>query len=224
LRFASQILTISQFTKNEIIKFLGIPAKKVKVIYLGVGREFRRVTDRRRLTKVMKKFRLQTPFLFYAGSLSPRKNILRLVMAFHALVERIPHHLYLVSGRRWNAPNIEHYIKQNDLEHRIHLLPHLEDYDLISFYSLASAFIYPTLYEGFGLPVIEALACGCIPVVSRSIPAREIVKKNVIYVDPTRVNSISAGLANGVQKKAFKSPLVKRWEKVAEEYLLAFAS
>jgi len=172
-RWADKIMAISNFTKSEIIKFFDIDSKKIFVNYLGVSSDYKKISNPRELERVTKKYQLERPFIFYVGSLSPRKNILRTVQAFEKIKDKIPHMFYLISSRNWGATAVYEYI-DTYLSDRVKIIEGVPEKDLIVIYNLADALIFPSLYEGFGLPIIEANACGCKVVTSDSTSCSEI--------------------------------------------------
>lgn len=176
LIFANKIIAISNFTKNEIIKFYPLIKKdKIVVEHLKPNSIFKKIIDKKKINEVIKKYNLKLPFIFYCGSISPRKNILSLLRAFNEIKEEIPHNLYLLSSRQWNA---EKELKMvAELSPRVRIIKDVPDKDLVVFYSVADLFVYPSLYEGFGLPIKEAEACGC-KVVTNNFGAMKEISKN----------------------------------------------
>lgn len=225
LPFAHKIMSISKFTKSEIVKFTKVPSNKIEVIYLGVNEKFKKIKDKNELKKVKDKYELKMPFAFYAGSLSPRKNLLRLVKAFNKIKDNVPHTLYLVCGKKWNTEGVQEYILSNKLDKRVIILPFISESELLSFYSLADAFLYPSLYEGFGLPIIEAQACGCPVLTSSTTSCGEISSNAVIKCNPLSVNDISEKLLKILKEKNiyYLNPdLIKKkysWKKTATKLM-----
>lgn len=228
LPFAHTVIAISKFTASELKKFLNIPEKKLLVIHHGVGKEFKKNTNQKILKKIQKKYSLRLPFIFYSGSLSPRKNIMRLLKAFHGLNKTIPHTLYIASGKKWNTSEVFQYVKVNRLEKRIIFLPFLQEKELISFYSMAEAFLYPSLYEGFGLPIIEAQACGLPVLTSNTTSCKEIAGMGYSTVNPENIKEIQTGIQNILTKKEYTKKLIQlgyknsqrySWEKSAKKLL-----
>lgn len=223
LKFSDVIIAISEFTKKEIIKLLNIPAAKIKVIYLGVSNEFSRIHNQRKLDAVIKSFNLKLPFVFYNGSLSPRKNILRLIQAFELAKNQISHHLYLVAGKRWNSQEVLDYIEEHQLSDRVHLLPFISEKDLVGFYSLATAFVYPSLYEGFGLPIIEAQSCECPVITSNTTSCLEISQNSALLINPQSVHELSEAILKLTLAKDNKY-LVHKGQKNAQRFSWEFTS
>lgn len=195
LKFAKQILAISQFTKDEIIKlYPQINPDKIIVQHLKISSTFKKITDQKKIQQVINKYGLQLPFIFYCGSISPRKNILSLLRAFQAVQSQLSHRLYLLSSRQWNAQE-EMKIIEDDHGKRIRIISDVSDEELVVFYSIADLFVYPSLYEGFGLPIKEAEACGC-KVLCADIPTSREIGRSILIFEP---NS-ERGLARKILK------------------------
>lgn len=204
--YADKIITVSNFTKQEIIKLFKIPEEKIVVNYHGVSTIYQTITDTNRLLHVRSRYNLQLPFIFYVGSLSPRKNILRALSAFNAIKSKIPHHFYLISSSSWNAEDIYVYIDKH-LSDRVRIIENVSDNDLVMFYNQADALIYLSLYEGFGMPVLEALASGCPVLASENTPCMEIIEPNshLIPVNPLDLIEIKKGINDIVKVRNTKS-------------------
>ncbi|HMO82813.1 MAG TPA: glycosyltransferase family 1 protein [Candidatus Paceibacterota bacterium] len=199
---ADKTIAVSKHTKKDIVNILGTPEKKICVIYEGVEKKFRRETDLEKLSDTLCKFKIKKPFLFYCGSLSPRKNMLRVMQAFQQLKDQIPHNIYLAGGQSWNDREVTEYISRN-LSNRVFRIGHLTDAELIVLYSTADLFLYPSLYEGFGLPILEAQACGCPVLTSNRTSCPEIAGDNAaVIVDPFSVKDISDNLLTILQNQA----------------------
>lgn len=187
LKFADKIISISQFTKDEIMKFYPKTNKqKIKVQHLAISEIYKKVTDQKKINEIIEKYDLKLPFMFYCGSISPRKNILNLLKAFQSIQNKIPHQLYLLSSRNWNSRK-EITIVENNFEKRIRIISNVTDKELAVFYSIADLFIYPSLYEGFGLPIKEAEACGC-KVLCADIPTSREVSSKVAFFNLDKNN------------------------------------
>ena len=199
-RVADKIMAISKFTKSEIIKFFNIPDEKIFVNYLGVSDRYKVIMDKKILNKVEKKYNLQLPFIFYVGSLSPRKNILRALKAFNKVKDDVPYMFYLISSRSWNAQEIYDYIDEN-LKDRVRIMENVSEDELIALYNMADTLIYPSLYEGFGLPIIEALATECQVITSSSSSCGEIGNNLAMLVDPKSVNELAKAMKSDWKSK-----------------------
>ena len=162
-RRARAVVTVSETARSELVAALRLPPEKVHVVYGAAPQGFGVVRDKQILASARRKYRLPPRFVLSVGTLEPRKNILRLVRA-HQRAQRlgVEHALVLVGPRGWHTRDLDRALATSD---SLHLLGYVPTEDLPALYSLASAFAYPSLYEGFGLPVVEAMACGT-PVVA----------------------------------------------------------
>lgn len=161
---ATHILADSQATKDDLMSVWQVLAGKITVLYSGVDNMFRPVTDNKEQAAVRQKYGLdQTPYLFSVSTLQPRKNYQMLIRAFKPIAANWPHNLVIAGGKGWLYEQILAEVAQQELTGRVHFLGFVDDRDLPALYSQATLFLFPSLYEGFGLPPLEAMACG-VPV------------------------------------------------------------
>jgi len=202
-RRARVILTVSDYSKDRIVNVLEAPPSKVRVIYPGVDARFS-PQDSDAIRAVREKYRLPERFILTLGSLEPRKNLHRLVRAWAALSgrERLP---LVIAGGLGGKRVFGNYDYKALLTHdSIRLLGYVADEDLPGLYSAADVFVYASLVEGFGLPPVEALACGSRVVTSNNSAMRETSEGLAVLVDPFSVEDITRGL-----KRALDSPLTR---------------
>ena len=163
---ASHLLADSKATKRDLIDIWQIPATKITVLYSGVSAAFRPITDGDMLAGVRLKYNLgQAPYLLSVGTIQPRKNYQMLIRAFQPVAARWPHNLVIAGGKGWLYDDVLAEIERQGLHGRVHFIGFAEDADLPALYSGATLFVFPSLYEGFGLPLLEAMACG-LPVIT----------------------------------------------------------
>jgi glycosyltransferase involved in cell wall biosynthesis len=225
-RFSAVDLTVSEFTASRMRELLKIKPEKIRVIKEGVEGAFRKIEDKKELDRVSRKYDLHYPFFFYSGSLSPRKNMQAVVDAFSRIKKDIPHYIYFTGCDSWNDRGVYFDIDRLQLNGRVKVLGHLTDEELIAMYNLADCYLYPSLYEGFGLPILEAQACGC-PLITSDIPScREVAGDGALIVDPRDVNAIADAMVKVTTDKALRRKLVKKglanckqysWEKTVRE-------
>ena len=165
VHWADRVVTDSEHTRRDIVRLLGVPAERIAVIPLGVDAAFRRVTDAEALATVRERYELPVAFILYVGTLEPRKGLDTLVDAYAALADTLPHDLVIAGKRGWYTEALFTQVRHLGLEHRVRFTDYVADADLPALYSRATAFAFPSRYEGFGLPPLEAMACGT-PVVS----------------------------------------------------------
>ena len=219
------IICVSNFTQERVNTLLGL--HKTKVIYEGVEDSFFYRGEKEQ-DYVLKKYNISKPFLFYIGSMSPRKNIERIVDAFYEIQDTIKHNLYLIGGYSWNDKQILNKINSDNYSKKIKKIGHIEELDLPAIYSAADALVYPSLYEGFGLPIVEAQACKCLVITSNIGAMKEIVGVGGILVDPFNVNDISKAMLTTCKHMNTRDKLItngtkniKRfsWEKFTKELI-----
>ena len=223
---STQVITDSLFSQREIEKHLAFPAEKMKVISLGVDHEwFNNQGKEDHLISL--KYTLPKDFILFIGNVKPHKNLPRLLLAFEKTLD-FRHHLVVV-GRNEQAlrgDDLRVFLeKRPTLKEKIHFLGFVPAEDLPPLYRLAKAFTMPSLYEGFGLPILEAMSCGCPVLAANRASLPEIAGPHAIYVNPEDVEDIARGLKEVLTKGA---ELTKggvawsrqfSWDKAAEEHL-----
>jgi glycosyltransferase involved in cell wall biosynthesis len=231
-RRADAIITVSQSSRREIMRLLGIPPQKIHVVYEAADPCFRPVTDLRQRAEVRARYGLPDRFLLSVGTLEPRKNLCRLVDAFEALVDADPalrhDQLVFVGERGWQCDGIIRRIDRLKERGKAVELGYVPIADLPAIYSLAQAVAYPSLYEGFGLPVLEAMACGVPVLTSDCSSLSEIAGSAALLVDPESTEAIRSGLGRILKEKDLACDLAGRgldhvrnfsWKTAAEETL-----
>ena len=198
VRRATHILADSESPRQDLVRLWGVPPERITVLYSGVEPRFRPVEDPERQAQVRARYGLGPwPFVLTVGTVQPRKNYPRLIEAFAILVREgiFPQgHLVIVGEQGWKAEGTFEAIRRSGLMDRIHWLGFVADEDLPALYSAASAFVLVSRYEGFGLPALEAMACGTPVVASRTSSLPEVVGDAGILVDPESVEEIAQGL------------------------------
>jgi glycosyltransferase involved in cell wall biosynthesis len=185
VRRATHILADSQATKNDLVELWNVSEEKVTVLLSGVGEAFRPIADKPQLELVRRKYNLgQQPYLFSVSTLQPRKNYQLLIRAFRPVADEYPHNLVIAGGKGWMFRQITAEIKKQGLEDRVKLIGFADDSDLPSLYSEASLFVFPSLYEGFGLPLLEAMACGVPVIASDASSLPEVAGDAALLLSP----------------------------------------
>jgi glycosyltransferase involved in cell wall biosynthesis len=222
------IIADSQNTKNDCIKYLGIPEEKIKVIYLAPDSIYQPINNKQEIREqVCKKYNIEFPFILYTGTLEKRKNIPILIKAFYKLKKMgISHKLLIVGKKGWKYDDIFKTIKTLNLQKDIMFTGYVPKEDLVKFYNLADLFVYPSLYEGFGLPPLEAMACGCPVITSNTSSLPEVVKDAGIMFNPYCVDElvkimyevlIDESLRIELSRKGLERAKLFNWRKTAEE-------
>lgn len=231
---ARRIITISENSKKDIIARFGIPEEKVRVTYLGLDPVF---SDKRRdepaIAGTIRKLGIDGKYILSVGQLHKRKNILALIKAFHDLKSRklLPDHKLVIAGGRGDGHSeIVSYISSHDVKDVI-ITGCVTDEDILSLYKGADLMVYPSLYEGFGLPVIEAMACG-VPVVTSNVSSLpEVAGGAALLIDPYSVAGIAEAMHRVLSNRDLRDNLVQKglrraeefsWEKAAQETLKVF--
>lgn len=174
---AQKIIAISENTKRDIIKLLKIPAEKIVVIHSAVGEEFKPITDAKRIEEVRTKYKTGEKFILDVGTLEPRKNLSFLVRAYHLALKqgKINHNLVLTGKKGWYFESLFKLVEELKLQNRVIFTGYVPDADLPALYNAADLFCFPSLYEGFGFPPLEALSCGTPVIAANNSSIPEVV-------------------------------------------------
>ncbi len=232
VRRADALIAISESTRQDSIRLLGVSPQKVFTTQLGITDEFRVVKDNELLAKVRKKYDLPEEFVLYVGLVEPRKNIPFLIRAYKSLAdEGIKHNLVIVGRIGWMYQEVFKQIEELGLEGRVQFTGYLPQDDLPMVYNLASLFVYPTKYEGFGLPALEAMACGT-PVVTTAISSLpEIVGDAGMLIPPGDEQALASAMAEVLHDSTLFNQLRTRglqrsehftWERTAQQTLKVY--
>ena len=231
---ADLILCISENTRKDVINILGVPEEKVWVTYMGVSKVFCFNRDENLLNDFRKRYGLPERFILFVGTIEPRKNLVKLVEACNLLYKRdkIKEPLVIVGGKGWKNKQLYELIRKLKIEDRIISPGYVSDSELSMFYNAATVFAYPSLYEGFGIPVVEAMACG-VPVVTSNVSSLpEVAGDAAILVNPEDPEEIASGiykimtdegLYKNLQESGFKQASKFTWESCAKKTLEAIS-
>ena len=195
-RRATAIIAVSQATKADIVRILGVEESKVHVVYEAPSPRFQPLKSVAELDRVRRRYGLPPRLILYVGTIEPRKNLVRLLEAFARLraSHGIAHSLVFVGRRGWKDEAVFAAVERLELGGHVRFLGYVPDGDLVALYNLADLVAFPSLYEGFGLPVLEAMACGTPVVTSPNGSLSEVAGCAAELVDPCDVESIAAGL------------------------------
>jgi len=225
LKRADKIIASSTNTKNDLMRLLNIPKDKIEVILLAPDECFKPMRNKVLLNKIKKKYSIKNKFIFYSGSINPRKNIKRVIESFELIKDKMNYDLIITGGSIWKSEEEMNLIKNNP---RIKLLGLIPKEDLIALYNLAEVYVYPSLYEGFGLPILEAQACGCPVITSNVSSMPEVAGKGALLVNPNNTNEIVNATEKILTSKRLRENLIKRgfenigrfsWKKTVKETL-----
>ncbi len=230
---ADRVLADSQSTKRDILRFYRGYGDRVTVIYPELNDKLKVITDKVILESVRSQYSLPEKYILYVGTIEPRKNVEGIAAAYARLPKEVQAQYDLVIGGNvgWYAEEIFTKIKSQNLENRIHFIGYVDDNSLPALFTLASLFVFPSFYEGFGYPPLEAMACGVPVICSSTSSLPEAVGDAALLVDPSNVaqiadamNNILANkqLADKLRAKGFEQVKLFNWRKCAEETLKVF--
>ncbi len=218
LNNAKVILSISEFTKDELIHFYPeIPEEKIFVTPLGVSSDFR-VASEEEKKRVRAKYNLDRPYMLCVNTLEPRKNLPAFIKAFNKTADKIAEDILMIGGSGWIPGHENSLLDSMNSNARIHYPGYVPDEDLAPLYSMASFYVFPSLYEGFGLPVLEAMACGCPVLTSRGSSLSEVAGDAALFMNPDSIDDIARGLreCNSMSAKQRESLIKRGFERVTE--------
>lgn len=232
IAMTDSIIAISNHTKSDILANFDVEPSKVKVVHLGIDDCFSTLKDRGPVEEVKARYGLKKPYILYVATDYPHKNHNRLIMAFHHLLKerKISAHLVLAGARYYLHNNPESQDIVDSLKGKNHLvwLEHIKDEELNALYNGADLFIYPSLDEGFGLPVLEAMACGTPVAASNATSIPEVVGDAALLFDPTDISDIANSIETLWNNQQLRRELIKRgykrcaeltWKRSAEKTL-----
>lgn len=238
LKRANAVITDSNSSKKDIRKYGGVRENKIHVVYLAAGEGFKKLEIRNWKLEIKKRYGLPEKFLLYVGDVTWNKNLPRLIDA----VQKLNVSLVMVGKslaqedydktNPWNADlnRVNELAKEDNNIMKLGFVP---DEDLVQIYNLATVFVMPSLYEGFGLPVLEAMACGCPVITSKEGSLPEVAGDAALYVDAYDMDSIAAGIEKVFNDEKLQKELSKKglenvkkfsWKKTASETLKVYES
>ena len=209
---ADVVASVSQTTRQTLIEHFQTPPGKITLVPNGIRAYFRRVTDPVLLEATRHKFGLKSPLVLGVGTQEPRKNHLGLIKAFHKAVSTgnkstRPAMLALAGGSGWLYEETEQIVAELKLEKKVRFLGHVSDLELMMLYSLADVFVFPSFYEGFGVPPLEAMACGTPVITSNTSSLPEVVGDAAIMVNPHKINEIASAINRVLENKQLQEDL-----------------
>lgn len=222
---ADKVIAISESTKKDILKHVSVDEKKIMVTHLGYDTLFSKQSINK-IIPILKKYNINFPYILFVGMLEPRKNVPSLIKAFAAIKNKQNHMLVIVGKKGWQYDKIFDWVQKLKLEQQVVFTGYVPDEHLSALYSGATCFVYPSFYEGFGIPIIEAMACGCPVITSNNSSMEEIAGDAAILVDPYDVQTITRAIEtylynNDERKKRAKQGIkyVKRfsWETMVKK-------
>jgi glycosyltransferase involved in cell wall biosynthesis len=236
LQQADAAIAISENTKKEIVAHFNFDPDRIYVTHLA-SRYHPKYLSEEQVDKIQQSlaYDFSRPYILFVSTIEPRKNIINLVHAFNYLKERykIPHNLVLIGQKGWNYQDIFGAIASSPWCEQIHHLDYLSDELVALFYSKANAFVYPSYYEGFGLPVLEAMTLGTPVITSNTSSLPEVVGDAAMLVDPDDTIALAEAILKVISDSQLRQELIQKgqqraklfsWENTARETLKAYQS
>lgn len=233
-RAADRVITVAETVKRHAVAHTRIAAEKFVPIHNGYDpQRFRLVNDAAMLRSVKAKYDLPDQFLLWVGQFDTRKNLGGLLKAFARLADEVPHDLVLVGPKTWNVGPELDLIEELHLQERVHLTGFIAHDDLPAVYNLASAFVFPSLCEGFGIPLLEAMACGTPIVTASTGSPPEVVSDAALTTDPHDVEQLASAIRSVLGDLHTRQRLIAAglerakhfsWERCASALLSTFAA
>ncbi len=231
IKSADKIIAISNSTKEDLIDFFGVSEEKIMVIHLGVNESFLKMgDDTRKIKDILKRSGVflsdADKVISSVGTIQPRKNYVRLIKAFEILGKNQDLKLLIAGRRGWKTDEIFDYMKRSEVGDKIHYLGYVLDDALPALYKASDLFVYPSLYEGFGLPPLEAMACGTPVITSNTSSLPEVVGDAGIMVDPYDVKGLGEAMCEVLESDTLQRRMRRKglerakkfsWEKTARE-------
>jgi len=231
-----QLVAVSEQTKRDIIDLTGVADNKISVIYGAASSDFKVLaSDDEQFTHTKKKYNLPEKFILSLGTIEPRKNLVALIKAYEILrtdhPELAEHKLVIAGAKGWKSDASYRLAAESRYRDDIIFLGYIDREDKVALYNLASVFAFPSLYEGFGIPPLEAMASGCPVVASWGSSLAEVIGTAGILIDPYNPNDLARGIAevlknDEISQKLTQAGLIQAqkftWQKSATEYLKLF--
>jgi glycosyltransferase involved in cell wall biosynthesis len=211
-RRSRRVLSVSEESNDDILYYLGIPDEKVEVIYNALDPRLAGEPTPEDVVHVRERFQLDKPFILYTGNIKPHKNVDRLIDAFAILRQNRTDDvkLLIIGDEASKYPNLRRLVHRHQLHHHVRFLGFVPDATLAVLYRLASVFVFPSLYEGFGLPPLEAMAAGTPVVTSNISSLPEVVGDAALLIDPMDANAIAEAMGRILNDPALRADLVRR--------------
>jgi glycosyltransferase involved in cell wall biosynthesis len=217
---SARILTVSEASKRDILRFFDVPPGKISVIHNAIDERFLAPPDEARMDQIRQRYQLDHPFLLYVGNIKRHKNLERLIEAFgRARAGGLDDlKLVIIGDEISKYPPLRQSVHRHRLDKHVRFLGFQPHDTLAGFYRLARAFVFPSLYEGFGLPPLEAMACGTPVVTSNVSSLPEVAGDAAILVDPYDPASIAEGITRAVTDESARADLITRGPRRAREF------
>ncbi len=220
LRRAAAILAVSECTKDDIVREYGVPAEKIHVTHNALPPDFQAPGPDADAEQTIARYGISRPYVLFVGVLQPRKNPVRIVRSFVRAKRKanLPHVLAMVGKRGWLYDDVFAAVEELGAEQDVIFTGYAEDEDLPALYAAADLFLFPTLYEGFGIPVLEAFACGTPTITSRVAGNAETARDAALLVDPYSEEDIARSIVEALTNEELRDGLRRRGLARAREF------
>ncbi len=220
IKKTNKIIAVSHQVKKDIIKKYSISNEKIEVIYHGINPRFKKISEMYRLNKVTSMYKLPSNYILFVGNIEPKKNLERLIQAFYNLVVKkgISHKLVIAGKRGWKYSGVFKTVRRLKMTEKIIFTGYVPEMDLPALYSMADLFVFPSLYEGFGLPPLEAMACEVPVLVSDKGALPEVTGGNAYTINPYSINAIE----NGIYTMLMDHDLRKKYILAGKKWIKGF--
>lgn len=227
IKKSKSIICVSDFTKRTIENKYKIN-NKAKTIYLGYDKIYKKINIQNsdKLDLIKSKYKLKNKFILFVGTVEQRKNIRNLISAYKVIENKIEHQLIIAGKKGWMFDEIFKMVEELNLKEKVIFTDYIKNEEMLYLYNLADLFVFPSFYEGFGIPPLEAMACGCPVIVSNTTSLPEVTGDAAILVDPNSVEDIADSMFNIITNRDLNNTLREKsliqarkfsWEKCAEE-------
>lgn len=233
VRRAERVITVSEFSKNEIVRYLRADPEKVDVIHSGIGHEFQPVTDSTRIARMRSRYRIEGDYILYTGIYKLRKNHAGLMAAFREFLRMgVGAKLVIAGPMEQGESRLRRLASELGISDNVLLVGFVPDADLPALYSAARVYACPSLYEGFGFTALEAMACGVPLVCSRESSLPEVAGEAALFADPRDPRDFAAGLRRAFFDLELRDQLIARgfrncsrfsWQTAAQATLAAYS-
>jgi len=218
---SSRIMTVSEASKRDILEYYNVPRTKIDVIYNGIDERFGETPPEDDVAGVRERYQLNDPFVLYVGTIKPHKNLERLIEAFHLLrrssdFEQVK--LVIIGDEITKYAALRHAVHRHKLHKHVRFFGFVPQRTLAIFYRLAAVFVFPSLYEGFGLPPLEAMASGAPVITSNVSSLPEVVGDAALLIDPLQPAEIADAIARVLTDKTLRDDLCRRGLERAQHY------
>jgi glycosyltransferase involved in cell wall biosynthesis len=229
---SDHITTISYFSKEEIIKYTKVKAEKISVIHLGIDNTlFRKIDNNQDKTILKNKYNLPDKYILFVGNVKPHKNLKGLILAFKHAENKLKDYKILIVGKKegfiTGDKEVFSLIEKSELIDKITFTGYVSTEDLPLIYNFADIFVFPSIYEGFGFPPLEAMACGCPVVTTKKASMPEICEDAVKYVEIENTESLSSSIIEVAENESLRNSLINKgyvqykkftWEASGKEF------